>query len=376
MTSRLSLGLGSGLRLSLGGRVLAVDPPVHAPAPLDPSVIPSTASLLAVASPLVSPPDGEPFLPTNTALAATPVLDARETVVRSNEAAGIKLGTNPHKSKPPCVALIGGKFSTSGDPTRVHDWWYREFGNGGHLMDCMLPPWVVIDGARLDNCVDGIGTRSQYGYYDSTRYEIRNVWLRNCHDDAIENDQWQSVTVKDTLIEEAFVGISMRKGSPPQWNGTGLFRMERSLLGVGMQPIWRADDTGGIATKPAGTDVNGDGCVVLLKLLAGSCPLALEFVECVFFMPAMPWNGSPVIWPRTETNVYGAPVTFTDCVFVWGGSGAVPGAPLPDGIVSTTDVGVWTDHVASWKSRHGVTDFDTVDMVKMLNPDPWVPPEL
>jgi hypothetical protein len=55
----------------------------------------------------------------------------------------------------------------------------------------------------------------------------------------------------------------------------------------------------------------------------------------------------------------------------WLGAGTYPGN-TPTGVTVVTGAAARTmidDAVARWKVRHGVTDFDTVDMTRMLAPD-------
>jgi hypothetical protein len=177
------------------------------------TAIPDTATLLTTGVVNVLPSSwsqDEQYKPTNGELASAPILDARLfSITQVNNSIAVILGTLPYSTSPAEVAFIGGLLRTVGDPNRVHNWWYNEFGSN-HCLDILLPPWVVVDGVRIDNCTDGIGTRSQFGGYDTTKFRISNCWIRKPHDDGIENDQFQSLLVQDCLIEECYMGISMR----------------------------------------------------------------------------------------------------------------------------------------------------------------------
>lgn len=55
---------------------------------------------------------------------------------------------------------------------------------------------------------DGIRITGQ----DNSRFVIENVWMTNIRDDAIENDRGLSGTVKNSLFDGVFVGISLYEG--------------------------------------------------------------------------------------------------------------------------------------------------------------------
>jgi len=61
---------------------------------------------------------------------------------------------------------------------------------------------------------------------------------------------------------------------------------------------------------------------------------------------------------------------YENVTICWLGTGVYPGN-TPSGVTVSTGATAQTlidDAIARWKERHGVTDFDTVDMTRMLAP--------
>ena len=66
-------------------------------------------------------------------------------------------------------------------------------------------PYGVIDGVRITGAWDAI--RASVG---SPGLLVVNSWISNARDDAVENDFLQTMTIRDTLIDGAFQGISVK----------------------------------------------------------------------------------------------------------------------------------------------------------------------
>lgn len=66
-------------------------------------------------------------------------------------------------------------------------------------------PDGVVDGVRITGAWDGIRAGR-----DSSNLTIANSWISNARDDAVENDFLQTTTIRDTLIDGAFQGISVK----------------------------------------------------------------------------------------------------------------------------------------------------------------------
>ena len=69
-------------------------------------------------------------------------------------------------------------------------------------------PHGIIDGVRITGAWDAIRIGR-----DSPDLLVVNSWISNARDDAIENDFLQPATIRDTLIDGAFQGISVK---PPK----------------------------------------------------------------------------------------------------------------------------------------------------------------
>lgn len=66
-------------------------------------------------------------------------------------------------------------------------------------------PNGIVDGVRIAGAWDAI--RAGRGSPDLL---IANSWISNVRDDAVENDHLQAATIRDTLIDGAFQGISVK----------------------------------------------------------------------------------------------------------------------------------------------------------------------
>ena len=99
------------------------------------------------------------------------------------------------------TAIIGGLFLSRVPQSSE---WRATYCNSSAITFVESPNGTV-DGARITGAWDAI--RASRG---SPRLRVVNSWISNARDDAIENDFLQSLTVRDTLIDGAFQGISVK----------------------------------------------------------------------------------------------------------------------------------------------------------------------
>ena len=102
--------------------------------------------------------------------------------------------------------LIGG-IVTSRIPQRTE--WSRSYCNSAAMMARKDSQHFTFDGVRVDGAWDGI----RFAAGDQSRGVVENVWLTNIRDDCIENDQLATLTVRDSLLDGCFVGISIDPGA-------------------------------------------------------------------------------------------------------------------------------------------------------------------
>jgi hypothetical protein len=83
---------------------------------------------------------------------------------------------------------------------------------GFHTTAGMAPevaaPETVIEDVFISDYGDGVSLEARSG-----AVTVRRAWLRDLHDDAIENDFAQSITVEHSLIERAFMAFASRPRS-------------------------------------------------------------------------------------------------------------------------------------------------------------------
>jgi hypothetical protein len=93
---------------------------------------------------------------------------------------------------------INGKIDQSGDWRTVYD-----MGNSAGVRTEDTPN-VVIRDWHITNTWDAIRVS-----WDSPNFLIEDVWITNARDDAIENDRLQSGTIRDSLFDGVFAGLSI-----------------------------------------------------------------------------------------------------------------------------------------------------------------------
>lgn len=233
-------------------------------------------------------------------------------------------------------ALIVNNQNQDGDP-RVH----IDAGS-----------YAVIDGMRCYNTHDGVGifsTNDDSRTVDGTLY-MRNSWIYKNHDDAIENDRQRALYVFDCLFEQCYTFLSTRPGDTtgsPVANHTQV--IEESIIWLSAKP--------GPYQQPTSVQAHGD----IYKNQTNSPGLQLK--HCIIAAENFNSDIGGNLPERSGLDSYDS------VTLVWLGSGPYPGN-VPVGCELTTDRTVLDNAIAKWKQRHGVTDFATVDMDKLLNPDP------
>lgn len=99
------------------------------------------------------------------------------------------------------TAVIGGLF-LSRVPQATE--WRATYCNSSAITFIEAPNGAV-DGVRITGAWDAI--RASHG---SPGLRVVNSWISNARDDAFENDFLQSLAIRDTLIDGAFQGVSVK----------------------------------------------------------------------------------------------------------------------------------------------------------------------
>lgn len=137
-------------------------------------------------------------------LASGTVIDATDAVwFQDNDGSDGSVNDYPFRVyKAPNVVIeggtINGKIDQSGDWRTIYD-----MGNSAGLRTEDTPN-VVIRDWHITNTWDAIRVS-----WNSPNFLIEDVWVTNARDDAIENDRLQSGTIRDSLFDGVFAGLSI-----------------------------------------------------------------------------------------------------------------------------------------------------------------------
>lgn len=234
------------------------------------------------------------------------------------------------------AALIVNNQNQDGDP-RIH---------------LALDSWALIDGLRVYNTHDGFGIFSQNDdRTDTGKLYFRNTWIYQNHDDAIENDRQLGLDVDDCLFEQCYSFLSTRAGVTTGTPDTTKPQTIRNSI------IWLSSKPGPY-NQPTSVMAHGN----LYKSQTNSPPIIVT--NTIFAIEKPNSSTAGTLTYREGLDSY------TDVTLVWLGTGSYP-YPVPPGVTVTTDRSILDNAVNTWKSRHGVTSFDTVNMAAMLSPTPY-----
>lgn len=88
-------------------------------------------------------------------------------------------------------------------------------------------PNATVENLTVINAGDCVSFKD-----DNPNWLLKDSYLKNCGDDAIENDRFSNGTVRNVLVDAAFMGFSCRaeanRGRPRSYNTT----IEDSLIGM------------------------------------------------------------------------------------------------------------------------------------------------
>jgi hypothetical protein len=138
-----------------------------------------------------------------TGLAANTFINADDATWIIDNATNDGDGTNLYPIRiysSPGVVLDGGAMW--GEVSQIADWRDIYVNSAGIRVESS--PGAIIQDWRIDGAWDAI--RIADGTQD---FLIQNVWVTNTRDDAIENDPANSGTIRDSLFDGVFVGLSL-----------------------------------------------------------------------------------------------------------------------------------------------------------------------
>ncbi|MGG5887532.1 hypothetical protein ACLF3G_10380 [Falsiroseomonas sp. HC035] len=101
------------------------------------------------------------------------------------------------------LTILGGTFN--GQVPQNSDW-EDTYVNSAALRISYAPD-ATIQGTRVDGAWDALRVSDA-----SPNFTINQAWVSNIRDDAFENDSGYSGTIKDSLFDGVFVGVSLGDG--------------------------------------------------------------------------------------------------------------------------------------------------------------------
>jgi hypothetical protein len=189
--------------------------------------------------------------------------------------------------------------------------------------------WVASYGFRAENVEDGFAPRVPDTGGDD-RFLLQGCYMRYIRDDAVENDDVMSGTIRDCLFDGVSRFLSERPSEGTDVaNPTSVVSIDHVL--VHMQPM------------PNDRSSDGMGCGSIFKwsTVSGSVVMSHSIIY---------------VEEPSQTNV-GAdafpPGTYRDVTLVLGPGYTGPyRVPLPAGVTVTRDVSVWDAAQDAWLAAH------------------------
>ena len=103
---------------------------------------------------------------------------------------------------------IQGEINMTGDWRTVYD-----YGNSAGVT-VQYSPGVIVRDWRMTNVFDGVNISRE-----SSNFLAEDVWITGARDDAIQNDKLNSGTIRDSLFDGVFAGISLDPSSSSPVDG-------------------------------------------------------------------------------------------------------------------------------------------------------------
>lgn len=220
--------------------------------------------------------------------------------------------------------------------------------------------WAVIDGLRVKNTHDGFGCHGWQGSDGVGQMIFRNCYFEQVRDDVIESDEFQSVDVYDSWVNGCYGFLSARPSDAPLLanpQSSSIMRVRKSIIrheaypGGHKRPSYEFNHSYTYKRNGNSPALIMEDCIIVVE----------KFITVDTGLNNLPY--------RRIANGDSVDDYYQNVTIVWAGTGPYAGN-APPGCTVTTDMSIYHDAVADWKSRHGFTSFDTVNMAKMIHPDP------
>ncbi|HEX5946833.1 MAG TPA: hypothetical protein VFY82_11175 [Acidimicrobiales bacterium] len=249
-------------------------------------------------------------------------------------------------------SYIQGLIDEGMDPDRAYDEIVDNTNmDGDPRLYFASGSWAVVDGLRCRNTWDGFGVYGDGSRTATGTIYIRNSWFSTNRDDGIENDEQRQLHLFDCLFEDAHTLLSTRAededGSPAEANTQNV---EDCVVKLTSAP--------GGHKRPS--DVSTSGYIYKMQ---DNSPYLVMRNTVVSTVGDFSSDEGPMLPERSGDH-------YDNVTICWLSGETYPGN-TPAGVTVRTGAAAQTlidDAVARWKRRHGVTDFDNVDMARMLAP--------
>jgi len=227
------------------------------------------------------------------------------------------------------AVTVGGSLS-SDLPDESWDYLYHENRQAGDGIRVVASDWTATFDLSLTNVWDGYNPRVEDGTeQDNTgKFLLSGCYFDWVHDDAVENDDLMSGTVRDCLFNDVFVGFSEEPSSGNDYTNHGSVLTLRDVIARFSPNVY-----GGVL---------GTGKVFKWSDASGS----VDARNCIFLFDD---NTN-----QSESSQEFPPGTYEDITIVLGPDfeGSWP-VPLPAGVTVTRDMTVFTDARDAWLARMG-----------------------
>jgi hypothetical protein len=281
------------------------------------------------------------------------------TLYPSTDTSPTDLGrTSPYGGLRACS--LGGVYT--GQQSRSLDW--QEVKNfGGWAMILKQAGNALITGLEVDNIEDGFAPDATDSLNPASGdgWVLRNAWFNYIRDDCVEGDRGQTTgVVSDVLFDGCYVFYSTANsasGLPVQSDEQII--VENSLIFHKLMPSPVGMGSETVCDNVIPPDICDTGN--LLKWDPdGTAPSIL--IRNTIILEDDPSGAGT--WPAgtvlENVTIVKSPLNATETLSL-----SCTGS---NGCTQTTDMSVWNNAVAAWKTRHGCTTFPTC--TKLMSPDP------
>jgi regulation of enolase protein 1 (concanavalin A-like superfamily)/transcriptional regulator CtsR len=300
----------------------------------------STSDALARPSNQIVIVSGSTYMDNNGSYEYT--YDARNWTTNSIEKYPVKVGNNNPGTRQVWVGgEVNGLFPT--DLT----WKDMKINYDGTGILMRSKHYLVIDGIRLHNVMDGIRPQDNSGVY-----KIANVHATYIRDDAIESDEMMGGLIEDCLFDGVYMFLS-QQGSATWRTDLDSLYVKNNLVRLEPMP-YSTNVNGNLPHYQSTYGVNADRHGELFKWHGpGDAPVIVE--NCIFYVPQHSVNGATCMAFPTFAGC-----RYSNNILLWTGGGSYPGTLPATGVTEYNLLNstqeeidqIWQNAKNDWLARH------------------------